>query len=581
MKASEHPVKNRRPLGIWGQILCGFGIFILVVAALLWLFQIVLLDPFYRAVKTTEVKATAETVQHALEASDMNEQVRQMCLNTGINIVVTDEHGQMLSGWKASEKESYLENLSRSRLKMSNLFNEVNLKGGDQLMVARSPFVNQDGTQDEVILYVTITRTPSGLNRMVLLESAITPVDSLKETLQVQVTTLTVVMAAMGVLLALFIARRISRPLADINESAKVLAKGDYAIRFGEHGAREVRELARTLNYAAGELSKVEGLRRDLLANVSHDLRTPLTMIKGYSEVMRDLPGENTPENVQIIIDEAERLTNLVNDLLDLSKSKQTAFKIAWSKLEELASIRMDELTIGRLQECVDRKAPTYYPAKDMKTVLSHLYKRAVAEGNARTNLSEFIRLPPLEEKEMQPFTEEELHKLWKAYGDGDRIIGFVLLMIYTGMMPGELAKFTPDMVNWDKGEILGCGLKTKKRKQTPIVFPAMLEPVLHHLIDSSEGNKYVVGMNRWTFYDEYHEALKRAGVRDLPPYSCRHTTATALALGNIAPSVIQEVMRHTKFSTTQRYIHPDRQAALDAVNTLGRGKIENKKDHS
>ena len=67
------------------------------------------------------------------------------------------------------------------------------------------------------------------------------------------------------------------------------------------------------------ELSKVEGLRRELLANVSHDLRTPLTMIKGYSEVMRDLPGENTPENVQIIIDETEQLTNLVNDLLDLS----------------------------------------------------------------------------------------------------------------------------------------------------------------------------------------------------------------------------------------------------------------------
>lgn len=269
------------------------------------------------------------------------------------------------------------------------------------------------------------------------------------------------------------------------------------------------------------------------------------------------------------------------SELLDLSKSKQTAFRIAWSKLEELAPIRMNELTIGMLQECVDRKAPTYYPAKDMKTILSHLFKRAVAEGNARTNLSEFIRLPPLEEKEMQPFTEEELHKLWEAYGAGDRIIGFVLLMIYTGMMPGELAKFTPDMVDWEKGEIIGCGLKTKKRKQTPIVFPAMLEPVLHHLIDTSTGEKYVVGMNRWTFYDEYHRSLQKAGVRDLPPYSCRHTTATALALGNIAPSVIQEVMRHTKFSTTQRYIHPDRQAALDAVNTLGRGKTEGKENNS
>ena len=107
---------------------------------------------------------------------------------------------------------------------------------------------------------------PSGLNRMVLLESAITPVDSLKETLQVQVTTLTVVMAAMGVLLALFIARRISRPLADINESAKVLAKGDYAIRFGEHGARGGPGAGTHVKLRAGELSKVEGLRRDLLA---------------------------------------------------------------------------------------------------------------------------------------------------------------------------------------------------------------------------------------------------------------------------------------------------------------------------
>lgn len=74
------------------------------------------------------------------------------------------------------------------------------------------------------------------------------------------------------------------------------------------------------MNYAATELSKTEALRRDLIANVSHDLRTPLTMITGYSEVIRDLPGENTPENIQIIIDEATRLTTLVNDMLDISK---------------------------------------------------------------------------------------------------------------------------------------------------------------------------------------------------------------------------------------------------------------------
>ena len=87
--------------------------------------------------------------------------------------------------------------------------------------------------------------------------------------------------------------------------------------------------------------------------------------------------------------------------------------------------------------------------------------------------------------------------------------------------------------------------------------------------MDQSEGRKYVAGMNKDNFYKAYHEAVTASGVRDLPPYSCRHTTATALALGNIAPSVIQQVMRHTKFSTTQRYIHPDTEAARTAVNTL------------
>ncbi len=262
------------------------------------------------------------------------------------------------------------------------------------------------------------------------------------------------------------------------------------------------------------------------------------------------------------------------SDMCDLSRSKQTAFKIAWSKMNELAGKRMDELTINQIQSCVSRNAPTYYPAKDMKTLLSHLYRRAVAEGTARTNLAEFIRLPPLEEKELQPFTEIELHKLWTAYGTGDRMIGFVLLMIYTGMMPGELLKFKGDMVDWTAHEIRGCGLKTKKRKETPIVFPDLLEPVLRNLIESSKSHSdYVVGLNKDKFYSEYHASLQRAGVRDLPPYSCRHTTATALALGNIAPSVIQEVMRHTKFSTTQRYIHPDSASALAAVNALGQGK--------
>ena len=88
-----------------------------------------------------------------------------------------------------------------------------------------------------------------------------------------------------------------------------------------------MEELNDTLNYAKTELAATEKLQRELIANISHDLRTPLTMITGYGEVMRDLPGENTPENIQIIIDEATRLSTLVNDLLDLSKLQSGALQ--------------------------------------------------------------------------------------------------------------------------------------------------------------------------------------------------------------------------------------------------------------
>lgn len=107
-----------------------------------------------------------------------------------------------------------------------------------------------------------------------------------------------------------------------------------------EKGYKEISELADTLNYTVSELTKSELLQRELIANVSHDLRTPLTMITAYAEVMRDLPGENTPENLQVIIDEAKRLTELVNDLLDISKLQAGVQKLERKEYNLTESIK-------------------------------------------------------------------------------------------------------------------------------------------------------------------------------------------------------------------------------------------------
>ena len=142
---------------------------------------------------------------------------------------------------------------------------------------------------------------------------------------------ITVLLAIFGAVMSLFVARIISTPIVKITHSAKRLAHGDYGTQFESGGYAEADDLAQTLTYAARELSKTDAMQRDLIANVSHDLRTPLTMLKAYAEMIRDLSG-NDPvkreQHLNIIIEETDRLSLLVNDMLDLSKLESGTQKL-------------------------------------------------------------------------------------------------------------------------------------------------------------------------------------------------------------------------------------------------------------
>lgn len=131
---------------------------------------------------------------------------------------------------------------------------------------------------------------------------------------------LSAVIILMAIIFVCIIQFQVVKPITSLTNSAKSLAKGKFDTVFDAEGFEEIEELADTLNYAATELSKLDDYQKDLMTNVSHDLRTPLTLISGYSEMMRDYPSERTEANLQIIIDESKRLTGLVNDILSLTK---------------------------------------------------------------------------------------------------------------------------------------------------------------------------------------------------------------------------------------------------------------------
>lgn len=256
------------------------------------------------------------------------------------------------------------------------------------------------------------------------------------------------------------------------------------------------------------------------------------------------------------------------NELPGLSKDKKTAYKKARQRLDGLMGRKIDTLTTADLQETVNRECKSYYTARDCKTVLSKLYQSACADRFVPTNLAQYIKLPSLEEKEAEPFTSDEVDKMWAAYADGDLFLGYLLVMIYSGMMPGELLDLKKSMIDLDRCEIYGNGKKTEIRKKNAIVFADCIRPVLEELMVQTEGDKLIC-RQRDAWYKDYHAAVTRIGIRDLPPYSCRHTTGTEAARQNLNAAIIQKIMRHGKITTSQKYIHLGSEEAHSGTNQL------------
>lgn len=188
---------------------------------------------------------------------------------------------------------------------------------------------------------------PDNPEGYLLLNSAMVPVGATVMIIKRQLMITTVLLIVLAFFISLYLSNWIARPITNITKSAEKLAKGDFGTKFDGRGYLESQKLAETLTYAEREISRVDTMQRDLIANVSHDLRTPLTMLKAYAEMIRDLSGDNPVkrnEHLEIIINETDRLALLVNDILDLSKLESGKLKInptkfeIKSKLEEIIS---------------------------------------------------------------------------------------------------------------------------------------------------------------------------------------------------------------------------------------------------
>ncbi len=250
-----------------------------------------------------------------------------------------------------------------------------------------------------------------------------------------------------------------------------------------------------------------------------------------------------------------------------LGKSQQQKLGYAWKKLQSLHNMPIEDITLDDMQELIHEKAPTYYPAKDMRTVLSHSFVVAIRRDLVAANRTEYLELPPLNASKRKPFTNDDISAFWRDWeANHSEFVGYILVMIYAGLRPGELRALEINNIHLDKQYMIG-GSKTSAGRDRTIPIADRIVPVLHALTAGRTGQ--LITMNDDRFYSRYWDTIDRLHVSRLEPYSCRHTFFTRLAEADVQPGVITSAGGHESYSTTMTYTHVRLDKLLDAVNRI------------
>ena len=304
-----------------------FLIYTAVVFGLLWLLQSVFLQGFYNRMLIRNTKAAAwEIAENGFDT----EKTDALALENSLFVYITDREGNLVystdsykNDYSHSGQDSrngsenpYLkeEELDYQKAAYRNLpdgyesfLGELAQSGGSLEKKYDTQYVYGQYLQDDTVLFVGVTLNPVGAAARII---------------RVQLLIVTGLSLAFAVLLALLIARRFAKPISFLSEQAARLGDDDYHAGGRDGFCAETNRLGEILDRTDRRLHEAKSYQRDLLANISHDLRTPLTMIRGYAESIRDFGDEEKQrtEDADIIIQESDRLSALVNEILEYSE---------------------------------------------------------------------------------------------------------------------------------------------------------------------------------------------------------------------------------------------------------------------
>ena len=426
--------KGRPAKDLRFRLTASFIGFAVILMAILWIFQSVFLDRYYEFAMTRRcaraVDALASYYTGASEDTpyeDLVSYLGEKASENDIYFVIESTDGQfsitsedarqgrimMNTRFLLSQARSLIRDGSRD-----HIYFVSDEKIGDRKSYVYAKYVDvQSETRGSVYIYAITTLTPLG------------PAVGI---LRSQLLIVTAVALIIGVFVARYTSKRLAKPISQMEVQARELAKGNYDVTFEGGSYKELEDLAGTLNQTAADLKASDALQKDLIANVSHDLRTPLTMIKSYAEMIRDISGDNPAkreEHLEVIIKETDRLDELVGDILTLSKMQAGVLEMEMEDfdLQEAAEsvfstyMVMEQEGFSFRLVKVSGEAVVHADRRKIQQVIANLLSNAIRYSKDTKEVSlEFYRTGngitcSVSDKGIG-IDEEDLKKIWNRY---------------------------------------------------------------------------------------------------------------------------------------------------------------------
>ncbi|MBS3991701.1 MAG: hypothetical protein KGZ51_06460 [Erysipelothrix sp.] len=309
---------NTKQRGLLVTIWQSLMLLTIAILVMLWVLQIVFLTPYYRNMKINDVRGVSFAIEQAFINNTLNESLVPIVVNNNVCVTVIKENTQVFF-MDALGVNCMINRSSQIEPNfIDNVVRDVRILTGTEFLRTYNPI----GYEREMLIM--------GRNVLVNNENITylvnSPLDSTESTIVIlrdQFVYVTIAVFILSSLVAFWIASLLSKPVVEMVKGANKFASMDFKFDFQPTPYQEFNELAQALNFAKEQLLSIDQLRKDMIANVSHDIKTPLTTIKAYTELLQEFSKENPQkrkEHLAIIHKEVNHLALLVSDMLLLTQ---------------------------------------------------------------------------------------------------------------------------------------------------------------------------------------------------------------------------------------------------------------------